>query len=261
MERSTENGKFILQNQLRTWLELKRKAAKEKQQKATHAPPIPARRWISRPDGTPQQHDENLTTPEAEKEDHSVAMSDADSAVTASSKDTVGRVDQERTPQDKTGKPSQSTTKELRLPLRPAPSSYHMGRDAGGTLSGAATPAGDSAGDDDAESQDDDASPGPMASTATNKMAKPSKDYFNAGTPSSTTKRGKPQRRPTEQDLENWVRQSGMGSGARADALGDEPEEDDEEEENGDKIQQEREGPSEIAEQEKQDKSVQGSVY
>jgi len=56
-----------------------------------------------------------------------------------------------------------------------------------------------------------------------------------------------PRREPTEEDLERWAHESGMGSGKRADALGDEPEDGQDEED--------------LEVLEAKDKSLRGSVY
>ena len=81
----------------------------------------------------------------------------------------------------------------------------------------------------------------------------------------------KPRRRPTVEDIANWTRQSGMGLGARADALGDEPEEEDEDEvdEQTKQFGYQRDpdaGPLDEAAQKvetmkEHDRSIRGSVY
>jgi hypothetical protein len=77
-------------------------------------------------------------------------------------------------------------------------------------------------------------------------------------------------RRPTAQDIETWGRESGMGSGARADPLGDEYDEhddhgdgddEDDQDENSVKMHEPSEIIEELQRQEIHDKSIQGSVY
>jgi hypothetical protein len=72
----------------------------------------------------------------------------------------------------------------------------------------------------------------------------PSQDSVSPSTRSMATAiRTTPQRKPTPEDIERWVKDSGMGTGKQADALGDEPEEED------------------LEAAEKEDKSLGGSVY
>lgn len=86
------------------------------------------------------------------------------------------------------------------------------------------------------------------------------------------TGRRRPRRTTTREDLEKWMAQSGMGRGTRADALGDAEESESESEEDGDgevemKVQHggepEAQAPSlaEVEREEKEDKSLEGSVY
>jgi len=91
---------------------------------------------------------------------------------------------------------------------RPHFSSFHSGRDFGGSLSGAATPV-DS----------------PL-------HAPNNGDYgFPTTQQSLGTGRDAPGRPPTDHEQERWISQSGMGSGARADALGDQFDDEEAEEE------------------------------
>jgi hypothetical protein len=75
--------------------------------------------------------------------------------------------------------------------------------------------------------------------------AKPS--AHSSGSARMAGARKAPRRRPTEEDLERWAHESGMGSGRRADALGDEPEDGEDDEE--------------LEVLEAKDKSLRGSVY
>ena len=65
--------------------------------------------------------------------------------------------------------------------------------------------------------------------------------------------RAPPQRKATPEDIARWAKESGMGDGKRADALGDEP------------TEWSDEGLSDIdavvAKAEKEDRSLRGSVY
>lgn len=60
-----------------------------------------------------------------------------------------------------------------------------------------------------------------------------------------------PERKPTPEDIERWVGESGMGAGRHADALGDEP----------DPEAEEGTVDKELREQRRREEGVKGSVY
>ncbi|KAK3106722.1 hypothetical protein LTR53_018197, partial [Teratosphaeriaceae sp. CCFEE 6253] len=112
------------------------------------------------------------------------------------------------------------------------PSYLHPGRDGGGTASGENTPHEMSDDGEDAGGYfpDSNSQPKPKALE-------------------TALRRAKPQRKATPDDIERWAQESGMGRGLRADALGDEPEEEEPGEE------------GEVGRAEVEDKSLRGSVY
>lgn len=147
----------------------------------------------------------------------------------------------------------------------------HLGRDAGGTLSGAPTPANETDGFNFSDADD-----------TAQMHHEAEKHDQHTDMQLQSAKRAKPhaRRKPTVEDLEDWARQSGMGTGARADALGDEPEEDDDDDDGSDAIENEttdetkrfgyektsnqgswNDKVKEVEELEKQDQSLRGSVY
>jgi len=295
MNQDPENGKYVLENKLRTWSEMKRRATitskpSTPMQSAApsspalaqmSSPSIPARKWGGCVGGCNHDHsnyprqvrrptlkDKDAVTlpPSAtqessnEKEDHPVASQETKAAPTKS----IPAL-------SPTSQTLSHTSASLSLPLRPS-SIELRGRDAGGTLSGAATPMGERDGFG-------------FGSTDTDEQG--SRDHtdneqHDTHTPlhQSLPRKKKPRRRPTQEDLEDWARQSGMGSGARADALGDEPEDESDDghdgaEAVGETSEQEKQfgyqieedvGPKnervkEIERMEKQDQSLEGSVY
>ncbi|TKA63126.1 hypothetical protein B0A49_09130 [Cryomyces minteri] len=252
MTRNPSSNKFILKNTLRTWSELKRKAALDAPQAQPPAPPdaapaaplppttqspsIPTRKWggciggcnhdhtsyprrSTRPPRRQNTQDLRLPAPamsaEAEKEDHPVAAHVPDGVPSLTNADT-----QEPTPAplpphggdgslDATAVTPKARSSEL----------LNLGRDFGGSRSGAATPA---EGFSDSEGGGSGSGRGGMASYFTAKDLTSTAATMSASTkPSEKRKRKRPSRRTTQHDLETWAKDSGMGTGARADALGD----------------------------------------
>ncbi|KAI7151634.1 phosphoglycerate mutase-like protein [Hortaea werneckii] len=145
--------------------------------------------------------------------------------------------------------PQHSRPENIPLPERPSPAtmaSYllHPGRDGGGSSSGTNTPHERNESDILASTNTDDATFTPPPATNAGTAARDT-EYFRRPTgetggvrpaalqnalaqkhdPEGRT-RTVPQRKPTlPEDIERWVRESGMGRGRHADALGDEPEE------------------------------------
>jgi len=250
MQRSEDSGRFVLQNELRTWSELKRQRAIERgedpdQVEQVTSPPIEARkRWGGCPEGCTHGQDdyprrqkrqstiaatpmkspgvtqlqtiESTLSPSASLLPPPAEMSDSPGG---SFEHSAVLTPQEAVEEDSEAFPQNSQDTELLLPTSASPdhsshpaiptrlfgqrphfNSFHSGRDFGGSLSGAATPI-DS----------------PL-------HAPNNGDY---GFP-TTSGRDAPGRPPTNHEQERWISQSGMGSGARADALGDQL--DDEEE-------------------------------
>lgn len=248
MKKNQDSGKYVLQNRMSTWSDYKKKAVPQHtaQTSQMSSPAIPARKWGGCVGGCKHQHSQFPRRVKNKQQDDLGLLPPA-------ATEPVAAEEQEDHPvaaqQVALNAPSTASTTEsnspssLRLPLRP---SFPRGRDGGGTLSGMATPADGFSDFSGAES-----------------------DYFlhqrnlsdaNPNNPSAATKRAI-KRKPTEKEYEDLYRQSGMGSGARADPLGDNDEIDD-----GDDEDDEGTGePSEIIEQlrkqEIDDKSLRGSVY
>ncbi|KAF2089248.1 phosphoglycerate mutase-like protein [Saccharata proteae CBS 121410] len=230
MKQNPANGKYLLENKLRTWSDLKKRAAAANalttqpapfnggppHPSAASSPTIPARRWGGCADGcdhgkvhyprrTKRQNTLDFNSlpapaiPESERPDNSVGGpplplppdTSEDQAQSAS------KAVQTETPTSNDGDAESSSGDETPGTglLRPVHAlKLHPGRDFGGSNSGAGTPA---------EGYSDDS------------------DYFAA----SKLK----EKRPTcpmaeaarKKEENSWKQESGMGSGARADALGD----------------------------------------
>lgn len=295
MRQNPNNGKYLLENQLRTWSELKRKAANSSaslssQAQTASSPSIPVRKWGGCQDGCNHHHSsfprrrrntqlQDLALPpaadqiaETEKEGHPIAAQQVDTGATGDATKSVETKDPPKhaersgsTSEDREAdKPPASA---LQLPIRslvPRVLSHpSYGRDAGGSLSGAATPA---EGLSDIDSDGGSSNPYFFAATARPRLSMNPSGFDgtrNAATASGRGSMGEksrskaPQRKPTEQDMEEWARQSGMGSGARADPLGDEADDDGygDDEEGG-----EMDG-ADLQREESHDRSLRGSVY
>ncbi|KAI4802545.1 phosphoglycerate mutase-like protein [Aureobasidium sp. EXF-8846] len=256
MQKNLDSGKFVLQNQMRTWSEYKRRAIPQHNHQVTASqlasPAIPARKWGGCVGGCTHQHskyprrikkqDEATAKPASqEQENQPITTEEASSSSTPLKAPSTASTTEPNSPIS------------FRLPTRP---SFLHGRDGGGSLSGMATPA---EGLSDASGAETDY-------FARFKLHH-HRDLSDAN-PNNPSAVSSPKRRPTAQDLETWGRESGMGSGARADPLGDEHadgDEGDDEHDDHDENKVEMHEPSEIIEelkkQEIHDKSIQGSVY
>ncbi|KAK7529302.1 phosphoglycerate mutase family protein [Phyllosticta citribraziliensis] len=217
MKQNLDNGKYVLQNQLRTWSDLKRRAAsvQGRNDKAIetgppppqpNSPSIPARRWGGCADGC--DHDKINFPRRTRRQNTSDILSlppaviptpeQSDSPAGDPSPTTNGSRQNGNTPgsgdtSDVDGTPPSSdadnnhdhSSPEVRARL-------HPGRDFGGSRSGAGTPV---------EGFSEDS------------------DYFSAPKSGCEKERSKSRRRNTTE--RSWREESGMGAGARADALGD----------------------------------------
>ncbi|KAG2161090.1 hypothetical protein VTO58DRAFT_104351 [Aureobasidium pullulans] len=264
MQKNLDSGKYVLQNQMRTWSEYKRRAIPQHNAQVTASqvasPAIPARKWGGCVGGCTHQHSkyprrvkkqDELTTkaqiPNQEQEDHPIATQEVPLLSTPLRAPSTASTTEPNSPIS------------LRLPSsRP---SFIQGRDGGGSLSGMATPA---------EGFSD------VSGTESDYFARLQHDHHhhrnlsdaNPNNPTGASSKRPLKGRPTAKDLDTWMRESGMGSGARADPLGDEYNEHDDadgdDEQEGDNIVPMNE-PSEIIEQLKlqeiEDKSIRGSVY
>lgn len=130
-------------------------------------------------------------------------------------------------------KPKSRIEAELSEPSRPIVARYlRTGRDGGGTSSGANTP--HELSDNESSDEVDTVKP--------------------RGLPDAV--RNLPQRQATKDDIQRWARESGMGNGTKADALGDEPDEDETENEDEHAI-----SGKDLDQAEQDDKGLRGSVY
>jgi broad specificity phosphatase PhoE len=276
MKMNLDNGKYILQNQMRTWSEYKRRSIPQHTTASDlMSPAIPSRKWGGCVGGCTHQH--SKFPRRAKKQEELRLPPPATTQASDQKQDDSPTKDTQQTSLFSTTlkSPSIASTPDplspttTRLPTR---SSFLHGRDGGGSHSGMATP-------NEGFSSD---------------ISGTESDYFarlehhdrdlsdaNPNNPTAPTSTRRPfkqqQRKTTAQDLEGWARESGMGSGARADPLGDEYDDqhddsdhdtdghdENDDGDNEDEIVAMNE-PSEIIEQlklqELEDKSIRGSVY
>ncbi|EME46637.1 hypothetical protein DOTSEDRAFT_70598 [Dothistroma septosporum NZE10] len=268
MRKDAETQKYILENKLRTWSELRRQrkeqqARQDPQRRNTlssfltqsqQSPQIPPRKWGGCSDGCnhandqyprrtaqrKQQVQQELQLPPAAEapegipsgvQDHPVARVE----LTAKRGEDLASVDG---PSDEG-----STTISrpgFKVPFRPAADTYlNPGRDGGGTTSGTTTPH---------EMSEIDG--GQYFSHQTQKE-----------TALSSALRKAPQRKATPEDIERWAQESGMGKGQKADALGDEPEAWSDENRGSLDGSNASQGMNDLDRAEKEDKGLRGSVY
>jgi hypothetical protein len=266
MDKNIDNGKFLLKSELRTWSELKKQraidAAKEESSRdESHQPqapiidlkrrntasqflpnsqpiptPPPAKKWGGCVAGCDHKHDKyprrrKLQGPAEDP----VAQPVDDIKPSHAGEDHPTAHKEKTTPVDEL---SVSPTNTRTLPIRPGKTPAQMFAEH--YSDGAETPHERGPSDHERDGGDyfDPAS-----------ILTKSTSAHSSGSARMAGAKKTPRRRPTEEDLERWANESGMGSGKRADPLGDEPE-DVEEDENED---------LEVLEAE--DKSLRGSVY
>ncbi|KAK4503685.1 hypothetical protein PRZ48_004600 [Zasmidium cellare] len=264
MNKNPDNGKYILENNLRTWSELKRErreqAARQDPQRrntlsaflsttAQESPNIPPRKWGGCEDGCNHDHDRYPRRAAKRKEQvqQELQLPPAAEAPKASQNEADDHpiAPVEPSAQDEQPQPGHEASPpiQFKLPFRPSiPSYLHPGRDGGGTASGAATP--------HEMSDEEDTS-----------------EYFppepQRGRAMAEAIRKAPQRKATPEDIERWAKESGMGNGRKADALGDEPNDSSDDGSHGGKkeVKDSVVGIEDIEKAEKEDKSLRGSVY
>jgi hypothetical protein len=262
MDKDADNGKFLLKSELRTWSELKKQraieAAKEESSRdESHQPvtpvidpkrrntlsqflpsdqqittPPPARKWGGCVTGCDHKHDkyprrklqdlaEDAKAPSTDQSDETAVYGGEDHPIAHQ---------EDAAPVDEL---SVSPTNSRILPIRPSKTPAQMFAEHYTAVDGDGSETPHERGSSDTEHDGG--------------------DYFDSGAAipsrpsqsSSSSSKKVPRRKPTEEDLERWANESGMGSGKRADALGDEPEDVEE--------------ALEVLEA--QDKSLRGSVY
>lgn len=284
MRQNTDNGKYILENNMRTWSELKRqraaevaaeKARKNPSRRNTlsaflakpivqprqSSPSTPARKWGGCVDGC-NHHNDRYPRRTADLKQGEVNLPPATDEGKHEGADHAGP--SEPGPPTGTTTPPQgaSAGNEMQStelpsprqgPLAGLPSYLRPGRDGGGTTSGENTPHEMSENEDYFGEQDLAAAAG-----------------VRGGAMKTALPRRPLQRQATPEDVERWVQESGMGRGKRADALGDEPypspgEFEDEgmpqnmETKTNDHTSSD--AVQEVEQAEKADKSLRGSVY
>ena len=266
LQKSEETGKYVLLNELRTWSELKRRVAEEKRRQGEEQtepePPVPKKRWGGCPDGC--KHGEDSYPKRPRRQDTVIArpqtagqkqlVSSAPQNVDDRGRRPVSEEEEEAFPHQANSTLSHPNITTQDMPaalqaqavtntastqnvLRPKPHWLQAGRDFGGSESGMATPA--SAGFE------------AMAygfSDSTNRQPLETEPSGNRDRDHSRT--------PSVREAD-WLRQSGMGSGARADALGDR--EDESDVDSG--SERGKEEIRRVEEAEREDKSLRGSVY
>jgi broad specificity phosphatase PhoE len=246
-----ERGKYVLENKLRTWSELRRQRREEQERQdpqrrntlshflkhTPQSPKIPSRTWGGCKDGCNHENEKYprrakgaslhaqrkqtqeltlpspLEAPNRETDDHPIAHVEPISNPGDASSDNV--VDPG----------SAISPTAVQLPTHPSIPSYLMrGRDGGGTNPDASTP----------HEMDEPETP----------------EYFSPtrGRSMADSMRSAPQRKATPDDIQRWARESGMQEHKRADPLGDEAAED-------------TEGSGDIELAQKHDQSLRGSVY
>lgn len=247
MKKDPESAKYILQNDLRTWSELRRQKriqeAKENPRRkntlssflaSTQASPsIPPRKWGGCVGGCDHDHESyprRLAQNEAQAQPElklpsPIKSQPASNEIADHPEAGVGQATERN-------EATLIAPQSNRLPVKSTAARYlRTGRDGGGTSSGANTPH---------ELSDEE-----------------SNEYFNTASGGSLKNVMRvPQRKATSDDIRRWAHESGMGNGTKADALGDEPNED---EADGDS-----ESPPadpDLTKAEEEDRGLRGSVY
>jgi broad specificity phosphatase PhoE len=236
MQQNLDNGKYILQNQLRTWSELKRQ---RREQEARDNPQ--RRNTLSNFLKHPQESPAIMPRKWDNQNNHDSANQAPKGTFTAKKPlQLPSAAEAETSRGDKTGEQgselsrarSNDTPAGGKLPLRPEVVRFlHTGRDGGGTNSGSNTPH---------EMSDEENS-----------------EYFDpSGQNRVKSMQKSPKRKATTDDIERWARESGMRQHAMADALGDENTvyENQHEHATDDSVE-------DLEKAEKEDKGIRGSVY
>ena len=275
MRRREENGKYALENQMRTWSELKRQkaleaeaeAAKEERREETPtpgpqpqpqqrdreprprlqdptrrntlsaflkqdqpSPSLPPRKWGGCAGGCNHDHDRyprrKVAQEQAERANALPAVSlppameglpgDGTSSEARPMRETTTAPLEGSTDGSTDPSPDSSRPHTIKLPHRPSPASrtpsipsvphyLHPGRDGGGSSSGTNTP------HEVSDEEEYFHRHGPFGHHSGNGGVRPK---------SLAKALRRPQRKPTEEDIERWTQESGMGRGKQADALG-----------------------------------------
>jgi hypothetical protein len=266
MDKDTDNGKFLLKSELRTWSELKKQkaieAAKEESSRdESHQPerpiidpkrrntlsqflpddqqivtPPPARKWGGCVTGCDHKHDKYPRRKLQDLAEDAKAQSPDQNDDTAQygGEDHPIAHQEDAAPVDEL---SISPTNTRTLPIRPGKTPAQMFAEHYTATEGDGSETPHERGPSDTEHDGGDYFD--SGATLSNRPSQ------STSSRSASSSKKVPRRKPTEEDLERWANESGMGSGKRADALGDEPED----------------GEEDLEELEARDKSLRGSVY
>lgn len=248
-----ERGKYVLENSMRTWSELKKQrreedARHEPQPRNTlshfltqkqDSPDIPACIWGGCKDGCNHENEKfPRRTKQQQQQQHRKQPRELtlppplETPKHESGSMTIAPIEPENT--------SFTPAPLAPLPSRPkpvVPDYIHAGRDGGGTTSGTNSP--HESGDESGNTYFDSA-----------------KDRSRAG-----AKGHGPSRQATQEDIERWSRESGMTDRMRADPLGDEAGEDSDDAIDNQAFLESPGVLDEVEQAEKDDKSLRGSVY
>ncbi|WPH00422.1 Hypothetical protein R9X50_00324900 [Acrodontium crateriforme] len=278
MKQNQDNGKFVLDSQLRTWSELKRQKAEQAREQAQRnpqrrntlssflkqqeSPSIPPRKWGGCIGGC-NHHHERFPRREQSKDD-ALGSKQLDTKLPPPASDSglmieAASIEMPTDGSSRSGnivldgspatlldstKSQENSTQSLKFSGLPKSAAYVLsGRDGGGSASGTNTPH---------ERSDDE-----------------STEYFGQADsqPSSSPANlmgialsRRPKRQATPEDIRRWANESGMGRGERADGLGDEPD-DDEAHRHDEVITEHEEVDEEMERAERENKGLRGSVY
>ena len=271
------SGKYVLENTLRTWSELKRQRQQDAQAREKIVDPL-RRNTLSAFLKMPQKRSPSLSAKKGEGAENGdlkdaklppVAVEAEKSAVDGQNEGN----DQPLARKEPVapsgtgvwkGVAAVQTTSSKATGLSPfqkiqnPPSITSGARQFQRPTSGAATPH-----EQPSESEDEleqspksksksyfpQASPGAKSATTSSAAMTPARALLG------TALRPKAERKPTPEDVERWLGESGMGRRAQADALGDEPTAESQELEDGDEAAEKEKAADEM------EKGVKGSVY
>ena len=251
--RRRDDGKYGLENEMRTWTQLKKERAEREHREVremggldtnpsrrntlsaflAHPDPVeksPARQW----GGCAEGCNHNKKAEGDTQQQHSADNNDNNSHT--NERDDHALAHQEPSTHDGT---SDSPTSSKPKPLPP-----HLTR---GPPSGADTPH-EMPSDDELDHQH---SHSYFPTQSAEPLDSRPKSLGEA------LKKRPPERKPTPEDIERWTQESGMGTGQQADALGDEPAPGEQADQDG----VEAFGERMLERLEEQDKSLRGSVY
>lgn len=263
MKKNQESGKYALENNLRTWSELKRQRQEQEAAKNNPSRRNTLSAFLKEPEEPPsvpthQWAEHNTNVPLLEQQLQQSQSPSSAAKLTASKHSSTNETDDH--PLGSEAAPSNASTdgaadnssttftnpfpSSTALPLRPLPP--HLASEAKLPRPG---PSGTSTPHEMPSDEENDYFPAAnkIQSTISPKGSAPKTGHDIL----AASLRQAPERKPTPEDIERWVGESGMGTGKHADALGDEP----------DPEAKEGKVDRELREQRKREDGVKGSVY